>query len=193
MSAEPVGEWQWPPTDRYTADDLDRIPGLPAHTELIDGLLAVVSPQKHFHMKCLRVLENALDRSAPWDRFRVSREMSIVLGPRQRPEPDLIVVHAEAEVDSQATWYPAEAVVLAVEVVSPESEIRDRDRKPQLYAEAGIPHFWRVEDAGDKAVLYAYELDPTTRRYFPVGIFHDRVALTVPFDVEIDLTEVHRR
>ncbi|SDT52259.1 Putative restriction endonuclease [Actinoplanes derwentensis] len=144
-------------------------------------------------MKCLRVLENALDRSAPWDRFRVSREMSIVLGPRQRPEPDLIVVHAEAEVDSQATWYPAEAVVLAVEVVSPESEIRDRDRKPQLYAEAGIPHFWRVEDAGDKAVLYAYELDPTTRRYFPVGIFHDRVALTVPFDVEIDLTEVHRR
>nr|GID87582.1 hypothetical protein Ade03nite_65060 [Actinoplanes derwentensis] len=116
-----------------------------------------------------------------------------MLGPRQRPEPDLIVVHAEAEVDSQATWYPAEAVVLAVEVVSPESEIRDRDRKPQLYAEAGIPHFWRVEDAGDKAVLYAYELDPTTRRYFPVGIFHDRVALTVPFDVEIDLTEVHRR
>lgn len=152
-----------------------------------------MSPQKHFHMKCLKVLERALDQAAPWDRFRVSREMSIVLGPRQRPEPDLIVIHADAEVDSQATWYPAEAVALAVEVVSPESEIRDRERKPELYAQAGIPHFWRVEDAGDSAVLYAYELDPATKRYGPVGIFHDRAALKLPFEVEIDLTEVHRR
>lgn len=74
---------------------------------------------------CLRVLENALDQAAPWDLFRVSREMSVVLGPEQRPEPDLIVVHAEAEVGPQATWYPADAVVLAVEVVSPESRIRE--------------------------------------------------------------------
>ncbi|GAA1637873.1 Uma2 family endonuclease [Actinoplanes couchii] len=193
VSAEPVAEWQWPPTDGYTADDLDRIPGLPAHTELIDGIIAVMSPQKHFHMKCLRVLEGALDRAAPWDRFRVSREMSIVLGPRQRPEPDLIVIHADAEVDAQATWYPASAVVLAVEVVSPESEIRDRERKPQLYAEAGIPHFWRVEDAGDHAVLYVHERDPATKRYVPVGIYHDRATLKQPFAVEIDLSEVHRR
>ena len=37
-------------------------------------------------------------------------------------------------------------VMLAVEVVSPESEARDRHRhrKPQLYAHAGIPHFWLV-------------------------------------------------
>lgn len=112
-----------------------------------------------------------------------------MLGPRQRPEPDLIVIRADAEIDAHATSYPAAAVVLAVEVVSPESEIRDRERKPQLYAAAGIPHFWRLENT----ILYAYELDPATKRYGPVGIFHDRAALKLPFEVEIDLTELHRR
>lgn len=193
MSAEAVGEWHRPPAEGFTAHDLDRIPGLPPHTELIDGSLILVSPQKHFRMMCMRVLEHALERFAPWERFRVSREMTVVLGPRQRPEPDLIVVRAEAEVDTQATWYPAEAVVLVVEVVSPESAIRDRERKPQLYAEAGIPHFWRVEDAGDNVVLYVYELDPAMKRYVPVGIFHDRAVLKVPFDMEIDLSRVYRR
>lgn len=31
--------WPVPPEGGWTADDLDRIPGLPPHTELIDGSL----------------------------------------------------------------------------------------------------------------------------------------------------------
>ncbi|MFI1995521.1 Uma2 family endonuclease [Actinoplanes sp. NPDC020271] len=116
----------------------------------------------------------------------------MVLGPRQRVEPDVMVVDAAAEIGPEGTWYPADAVLLAVEVVSPDSEERDRKRKPQLYAEAGIEWFWRVEDADGKIVLYVYELDPTTRQYVPLGIFHDRVALTVPFAIDIDLTEIDR-
>jgi Uma2 family endonuclease len=195
MTAMPLPDedrWHRPPAEGYFADDLDRIPGLPPHTELIDGTLVTVSPQKLFHMKALRLFENALARLAPWELFRVRREMSVVLGPRQRPEPDVMVVRAEAEVGSAATWYPADAVVLAVEVVSPDSEERDRRRKPQLYAEAGIPYFWRVEDVAGKIVLYAYELDPATRQFVPVGIFHDRVKLGVPFEIDIDLTEIER-
>ncbi|MEU8240118.1 Uma2 family endonuclease [Actinoplanes missouriensis] len=192
MSAELADTWHRPPDEGYFADDLDRIPGLPSHTELIDGSLVVVSPQKRFHMMALRLLENALTRLAPEDRFVVSREMSVVLGARQRPEPDLLVVHANAEIDLDATWYPADAVVLAVEVVSPDSEERDRRRKPTLYAEAGIKYFWRVEDVAGRMVVYAYELDPATAKYVPVGIFHDRLSLAYPFEIEIDLTVIDK-
>lgn len=192
MSVDSAPEWHRPPAEGYTADDLDRIPDLPAHAELIDGSLVVVSPQKRFHMKVLRLLEQTLAHLAPRDRFLVSREMSVILGPRQRPEPDVIIIHADAEIDDDATWYPAEAVVLAIEVVSPESEVRDRSRKPQLYAEAGIPFFWRVEATEGKPVVYAYERDPATGAYGPLGIFHERVVLTVPFAIDIDLTALDR-
>ncbi|BEL08364.1 hypothetical protein Q0Z83_065550 [Actinoplanes sichuanensis] len=177
---------------RLYADELDRMPGLPSHSQLIDGKLVVGRPRPRFHQKALRLLESGLCRRAPRDRFLVDREMSVVLGPRQRPEPDVIVVQADAEIDDDASWHPAEAVFLAVEVVSPESEIRDRKRKPQLYAEAGIRFFWRVENVEGKAVVHAYELDPALSAYTPLGIFHDRVQLSVPFVIDIDLTEIER-
>ncbi|MEH1126415.1 Uma2 family endonuclease [Micromonospora sp. CPCC 206061] len=192
MSAEPLPEWMRPPDQGYTAEDLDRIPDLPPHTELIDGSLVFVSPQKLFHTLALDVLVRGLRRSAPGDRYRVRREMSIKIGMRQRPEPDLIVVRADADAGMDQTWYPAEAVELAVEVVSPDSQIRDRERKPQIYAQAGIRHFWRAEDTSGRVTLYAYELDPATSAYGLTGIFHDRVKLTVPFDIDIDLTEIEQ-
>lgn len=39
MSVEPGYEWPRPPEGGYVAEDLDRLPNLPPHTELIDGSL----------------------------------------------------------------------------------------------------------------------------------------------------------
>ena len=75
------------------------------------------------------------------------------------------------------------------EVVSAESEVRDRERKPVIYAQAGIVHFWWVEETDDRPTVYVYELDPATRTYALMGIHHDRLKVSVPFDVDIDLTE----
>lgn len=192
MSAEAVVRWPIPPPGGFVAEDLDRIPDLPPHTELIDGSLIFVSPQKVFHTLALDLLVLGLRRMATAD-LRVRREMSLVLGPRQRPEPDIVVVQAGAESGRDQTAYPPDAVVLAVEVVSPDSEDRDRQRKPQLYANAGIKHFWRVEDNSEgKIVVYVYELDPATLVYAVTGIYHDRLKLTVPFEIDIDLTEIDR-
>lgn len=140
MSADPAPAWLPPPPDGFTADDLDRLSDLPPHTELIDGSLVFASPQKLFHMLVLRLLEWGLQREAP-QHLRVRREMTVIFDSRQRPEPDLLVVRADAERDTDQTAYRPVAVELAVEVVSPDSEKRDRERKPQLYAQAGIPHF----------------------------------------------------
>ncbi|MGN9812452.1 Uma2 family endonuclease [Micromonospora sp. BQ11] len=190
MSAQPVFEWPKPPPGGYTAEDLDRLPDLPPHTELIDASLVFVSPQKAFHSLAVDLLVHGLRRTAP-KHLRVRREMSVTLGPRQRPEPDLLVVRASAETGPDQTWYPPDAVELVVEVVSPDSEERDRERKPQLYAKAGIRHFWRVEDgSGGAIVLYAYELDPATHAYALTGIYHDRLSVKLPFEVDLDLTEI---
>jgi len=182
--------WPVPPPGGFTAEDLDHLTDLPAHTELIDGSLVFVSPQKAFHTLVLDLLVTALRVSVP-KHLRVRREMSVILDRRQRPEPDVTVVRADAVTGGDQTAYPADAVVLAIEVVSPDSEIRDRERKPQLYARAGIGHFWRVEDDGSgNAIVYIYELDPASNTYALTGIFHDRVKVNVPFDINLDLTEI---
>ncbi|MFC4111303.1 Uma2 family endonuclease [Nonomuraea zeae] len=136
----PLPAWLFPPPSGRVAEDLDHIADLPAHTELIDGSLVFVGPRRDFHTSVLFLLEAGLRTAAPKGR-RVRREMSVKLGPRQRPEPDLIVLGDGAAVRRDATYYEAKDVILVVEVVSPESVVRDRERKPQLYARAGIPHF----------------------------------------------------
>lgn len=89
--------------------------------------------------------------------------------------------------DGDRTFYLPAEVRLAVEVVSPESEERDRKNKPPRYAEAGIPHFWRVEESDGEPVVYVYELDPATRAYAITGIHHGKLGVTVPFAIDIDL------
>jgi Uma2 family endonuclease len=189
---------QWsllkPPPEGFTADDLDRIPNLPPHSELIDGSLVLVSPRKLFHMLMLRLLEKGLEAPAP-THLRVAREFSVRLGKRQRPEPDIMVVHADVFDSLEQTWVPPEAVELAVEVVSPESEIRDRERKPQLYARAGIPYYWRIEQEGDDAVLFSYEKDlgSPSGDYCQPTVHRKKLALSQPFDIELDLTDILNR
>ena len=187
--AEPLPGWVRPPSDGFTADDLDRLPALPRHSQLIDGSLVFTSRQTAFHSVTIDMLERGLRQATP-GHLRVRARMTIVLGARQRPEPDLIVIRTGADPGPKGTAYQAADVVLAVEVVSADSEVRDRERKPQLYAKAGIRHFWRVENDSGLPIAYTYELDPATHAYVPTGIHHDRLKTTVPYDIDIDLAEI---
>ncbi|MFF7314432.1 Uma2 family endonuclease [Streptomyces sp. NPDC008137] len=185
-------EWPRPPEGGWTADDLDELPNLPPHTELIDGSLVFMSPQTEFHMRVLRLLEHSLLDQVP-DDCDVFREFTVKLSERDRPEPDVMVIRADADRGPRKTRVHPEDVILAVEIVSEDSEERDRELKPRKYAKAGIRHYWRVEDIGGRPVVYVYELDPATRAYVPNGIFHDKLELTVPFTLGVDLTAVDRR
>jgi Uma2 family endonuclease len=189
LTAQPLVRVPLPPPGGYLAEHLDFMTDLPPHTELIDGGLVFVSPQKLFHTVTIDLLTNGLRRTCP-AHLLVRREMSVVIGLRQRPEPDIVVIRAEAEISLDQTFYRSDAVVLAVEVESPDSEIRDRKRKPELYAEAEIPYFWRVANEEGKAVVHTYKLDPATQAYARTGIFLDRLRQTDPFEIDIDLTLV---
>ncbi|MGI5378189.1 Uma2 family endonuclease [Streptomyces sp. CA-251387] len=185
-------EWVRPPQGGWTADDLDELPNLPPHTELIDGSLVFVSPQTSFRMRTIRLLDNVLLDQAP-DEFDVYREFTVTLDRHNRPEPDVLVVRADADTGPKGTRLLPGDVILAIEVVSEDSVARDREAKPRKYAAAGIPHFWRVEENDGLPVVYVYELDPPTKAYVPTGIHHDKLRLTVPFPIDIDLTAINRR
>ncbi|MBR7676454.1 Uma2 family endonuclease [Streptomyces daliensis] len=193
MSVEPLPDWVIPPPGGFTAEGFLGLAGLPPHTELIDGSLVFVSPQEKWHSRVINLLVGELDRQAPAE-LRADREMAVRLGKRQVPEPDVVVVTGEAYVrDEPSTYYFPEDVVIAVEAVSPDSEDRDRDTKPRKYAAAGFPHYWRVENDKDRAVVYTYERDPASGGYALTGIHHDRLKVSVPFTLDIDLTAVGRR
>jgi Uma2 family endonuclease len=86
--------------------------------------------------------------------------MTIRLDQWNRTEPDVLVT--TSPYDPDRTFYTPDEVLLVVEVVSPESAHRDRMVKVHKYAEAGIAHYWRVEDEGGRPVVHAYELNGPT-------------------------------
>ncbi len=47
-----------------------------------------------------------------------------------------------------------------------------------------------MENDGGRAVVYTFELEPATLTYAPTGVHHDQLKVTVPFQVDIDLSEV---
>ncbi|MCG3042072.1 Uma2 family endonuclease [Streptomyces sp. S1A] len=189
---EPFPEWLRPPHRGFTVDDLFRLTDLPSHTQLVDGALVFRARQSAYHSLANSLLVEGLRRTCP-AHLRVRREMIVVLGPGQAPEPDVSVLRAEAVRGLEANRYEARDVVLVVETVAPDSAIRDRERKPQLYARAGIPHFWLVEEGtGRRPVVHVHRLDPGAGAYVLTGVHEGRLTLTEPFGIDIDLTAIDR-
>ncbi|MFG2978336.1 Uma2 family endonuclease [Streptomyces sp. NPDC048331] len=186
MAAE-LPDWMLPPRPSgWEADDLDHWPQAPRHTELIDGaLIFMMSPQRSWHSRLVGRLTARLEQSAP-DGMVIEREMTVRLDKRSRPEPDILA--ATVAYDPDRTRFLPEEVALVIEVVSEESADRDRSIKPFKYAQAGIPHFWRVEDEKGEPVVHVYELDTVTRTYVPTGIHRERLKVAVPFPADIDLS-----
>lgn len=187
-------DWMRPPREEgWLAEDLDRLPDAPRHTELIDGALVfMMSPQRRWHRRVINALDNVLNAQAP-EGLIVDSEMTVRLDDRNRPEPDVVV--STQEIGRDATWYDVKDILLAVEVVSPESDHRDKTVKPHKYAEAGVRHFWRIEDeAGDEgsvSTVHVYELDDMTGAYVPMGIFRDTLKVDFPFPIEFDVQALY--
>ncbi|MEU3523836.1 Uma2 family endonuclease [Streptomyces sp. NPDC038707] len=180
-----------PPLDDYTIDDLLTLPDLPPHTELIDGSLVLVSPQRYFRSATIDLLVTGLRSTVPSD-LKVAREMTVVLDRRNGPEPDISVIKAEARKGLRQTYFEGKDVVLAIEVVSPESEARDRLTKTHKYAAAGIRYYWLVEmtEPEGHPAVEIFELSEVTGTYQSIGTCRDRVKVDKPYPIDIDLTAI---
>ncbi len=74
MTTTLSSRWPVPPLDGYTVDDLFTLPDLPPHTQLIDGSLVFVSPQRLFHSTTIDLLVTGLRSTAPAE-VKVRRQM----------------------------------------------------------------------------------------------------------------------
>jgi Uma2 family endonuclease len=102
------------------------------------------------------------------------------------------VIVASVPYEPELTRFLPSEVALVVEVVSAESEDRDRRYKPGLYADAGIRHLWRIEDEQGLPVVHTYELDDTTGVYVATGVHRDRWTVAVPVRLDLSPADLAR-
>ncbi|MBU5944236.1 Uma2 family endonuclease [Streptomyces griseoincarnatus] len=105
--------------------------------------------------------------------------------------PDLVVADAGATADDPVT-IDIDAVQLVVELVSPGNSTMDRKVKPMLYAEAAIPHFWRLEfDPAPMLVIYDLQGGRYVER--TTALAGTTTHLDAPFPIAIDPAGLSRQ
>lgn len=185
MTAEMVApEWMHNQisAEQYDSWTEDQCAGI----EIVDGMVVVSPSASKRHNRLARILANALDAAAGPD-WNADTDFDVRLQdvPLTNRRPDVTVYRAET-IDLTPTR--PEHVLLVVEVVSPGSETTDRIVKVNQYAKAGIPFYWRIEQAATGVpITYTYILDPATRTYRDSDVHTGTVKATAPFSVTIDL------
>ncbi|MFF7383265.1 Uma2 family endonuclease [Streptomyces griseoluteus] len=157
-----------------------------AGIEIVDGMVVAGPSASKRHNRLARILANALDAAAGSD-WNADTDFDVRLQnvPLNNRRPDVIVYRAET-VDLSPTR--PEHVLLVAEVVSPGSETTDRVVKVDQYAKAGIPFYWRVEQAATGVpIVYTYILDPATTAYRDGEMFTGAIKTAAPFSVTVDL------
>jgi Uma2 family endonuclease len=144
-----------PPHDRmWTADDLEGLPDN-ARYEVLEGTLLVSPLEREMNLDAAIDLRRQLDRQLPAG-WIAEREVGIRVG-TDGLVPDVAVLRRRRDVPRHNVGVEPADIALVVEVVSPTSRRRDRLLKPEIYAEASIVAFWRVELEPQPRLL-AYEL-----------------------------------
>ncbi|GAA2278660.1 Uma2 family endonuclease [Nonomuraea roseoviolacea subsp. roseoviolacea] len=174
----------------YIVADLLGLPGDDIRYELVNGSLLISAGPTPLHQRVSSRICRILEDVAP-EGVEPLQTVNLRVGFRELYVPDVAVVPAAATESATSMVSPRD-VTLAVEVVGPTSRAQDRFLKPEVYAAAGIPVYWRVEmDEGP--TLYVYELDGET--YGPptahkAGVVAD---LHAPFPVSFDPADLMRR
>lgn len=165
------------PYDGWTVDDLpdddDR------RYELVDGALLVTPPPALRHQEAAGALLGLLLPVLP-PSWRAVTEPGLHVDRRNYRQPDLVVYDRAASARGRIE---PQDVHLAVEIMSPSSVSTDRVAKPAQYADAGIPHFWRLEL--DPLVLVVHRLVGDS--YEVSGRYEDEVRLDEPVPVAFRL------
>jgi Uma2 family endonuclease len=180
MTAEPIEAT--PPPRAWTVDDLDDLPDDGHRREILDGVLLVSPSPGTAHQVIAGRLMVALEETCPPE-YHVSLGVDVRINRHRVLCPDVMVSTAEAASRRHGRYEPHE-IILAAEVVSPTSEAMDRILKPTLYAQAGIPFYWRIEIT-DHVAVHVYKLNPSAEVYARVGEFTDTIDLAEPWPITI--------
>lgn len=166
------------PGGRWTQPDLQLFPQDGHRYEILDGSLHVTPPADARHGSIVESIVTTLRSAAPpgwWvcARLGIAMETSNLV-------PDVTVLRPHS---SGAIWVDPADVALVVEVEAGETRRYDRLLKPDVYAAAGIPAYWRVEEG---PVLRAFALDGTGYRPARDVASDEQAKLDAPYPVRVN-------
>jgi Uma2 family endonuclease len=185
------------PAGPLTVADLEAFPDDGHRYELLDGVLVVTPAPGFSHQMVVGQLFRRLDETAP-------PELAVLPAPFAvhpdaadgRPEseqstelqPDVLVADLAAFTPKDLPGAP----LLAVEVLSPSTQLFDRNLKKAAYERMGAAHFWLIDPRVPE--LFAYTLDDAGAYQLVAHARGDELFRTKqPFPVAIRPFELLRR
>ncbi|GHF56552.1 hypothetical protein GCM10010218_42360 [Streptomyces mashuensis] len=182
--------WMNPPGGQWTWDQVKHLE-LPFDWELIDGVIVVRGMAKWWHDQVRDELYVQLRQALPSRDVGINVERCVLLDDFNAVKPDILIYDKRGLDLFTLDCTPVANAKLAVEVVSPGSSVDDRVRKPVLYAEAGIPYYWRVErDCDDLPEVHEFWLHTGSGQYVsaPEHPRHNvKLETDRPFPISLDL------
>ncbi len=150
------------------------------NAEWVEGEVIEMSPASDRHQDLAGFLVALLRHWAEAKRIGVVRpapfQMKLGAGLPGR-EPDLLFVAHEHLTRLKRNHLDGPADVV-VEIVSPESETRDRVEKLREYEAGGVPEYWLIDPEGKQAHFYGVGLDGRYRLLAVEGGVFRSVALS---------------
>ena len=165
----------------FTVSDLEGMPDDGRRYELIDGELLVSPAPGWPHQEAAYTLYTLLRRHCPPDLRVIGAPFAVRPDKFNEVQPDVLVArYADLTEDDLP-----QAPVLAVEVISPTSRLRDASLKKAVYARLGSPSFWLVDPARDKPSLTVFELAEGAYREVAHVAGDESWTATAPFPVRV--------
>jgi Uma2 family endonuclease len=192
MTAQPIDHepphWQPDPVRQrlanHTLEDVLALPEDAPRVELVDGVMLVVPSTAIDHQDIASLLWAWFRANAP-RHLRPVQAVGVAVAANTTYEPDVLLYLAEGG-ETNRHFLNAHEVVLAVEVVSPNTRRRDRFHKPANYAEAGIPFYWRVEQ--NPVHVYAYRA--ANGVYTEQADSAEELVVDGPFGIRLPISEI---
>ncbi len=116
-------------------------------------------------------------------------DLSLRVNRRNEPRPDVVVIRPE---HADRSPVPVEDVVLAVEVISPDSIFRDMYAKAKVHAAAGVGTYWVIDPLHEAITLT--EFTPGANGDYDIAGHTDGLFTTDrPYPVTLDLPALTAR
>lgn len=178
MGTAPAAGWR--ETRRFTVDEVERMVEVGVldedeHVELIEGELLVVTPQGPSHGNTIEWLLPRLmaEYGVGWS---LRPQLPLRASDISLPEPDLAVVRVNGVWLREQRHPRGDEIELAIEVVV--TTHREAARKRQVYAQAGVPAYWIVDQPSRQIVEHRSPM--TSGEWGRIQVYGERDHIPFP-------------
>lgn len=165
----------------FTVADLETMPDDGRRYELIDGELHVSPAPGWPHQEAAQTLYLNLRAACPRDLRVLAAPFAVRTDQFNELQPDVLVARFADLTELNLPTAP----LLAAEVISPSSGLRDRSLKKAVYERMGVPSYWLVDPDRERPALTAFELRGTSYREVATVTGHQPWDASRPFPVRI--------